>query len=440
MVNHTDECFKFLSRFQILWSKLFENKRCSNSNASNQFVLQSLSGKLEVKMVDKKTALTLLMDRPKEPIFKEKGEDGVIFQVPKGFISPRFSDVATVVESRFGDDASPRVTVKNGAKPDVTQFTKGLDRDAPFSLWVPKHSKIAGKLINLFMGQKTVDDLLSVAAYVRDRINPQLFNYALSVVMLHREDTKGIEIPSFAETFPDKFVDPKVVSRAREDLNVLPQGSRSPIVIPTNYTASDLDPEHKLWYFREDVGTNLHHWHWHLVYPFDADMQLVNKDRRGEIFYYMHEQLMARYNAERLSNNMGDVERFSNFRVPISHGYFPKLDTLVANRTWPARPDGSVPKSVIREVDEIRLDIADMERARENYLQAVRNGFAVTPNGQQVPLDEVTGIDILGNMMESSILSPNRSLYGNLHNEMHNLISYAHDPDHRHLESFGVIG
>lgn len=42
--------------------------------------------------------------------------------------------------------------------------------------------------------------------------------------------------------------------------------------------------------------------------------------------------------------------------------------------------------------------------------------------------------------MESSILSVNRDYYGDLHNMGHVFISYAHDPDHRNLESFGVIG
>lgn len=55
-------------------------------------------------------------------------------------------------------------------------------------------------------------------------------------------------------------------------------------------------------------------------------------------------------------------------------------------------------------------------------------------------MDERTGIDVLGNMMESSILSPNRQLYGDLHNMGHVFISYSHDPDHRNLESFGVMG
>lgn len=69
---------------------------------------------------------------------------------------------------------------------------------------------------------------------------------------------------------------------------------QTPIEIPRDYTASDIDPEHRVAYFREDLGINLHHWHWHLVYPFDADVNIVNKDRRGELFYYMHQQIIAR--------------------------------------------------------------------------------------------------------------------------------------------------
>lgn len=69
-----------------------------------------------------------------------------------------------------------------------------------------------------------------------------------------------------------------------------------PIIIPRDYTASDLDEEHRVAYFREDMGINIHHWHWHLVYPFEsANRSIVAKDRRGELFYYMHQQIVARY-------------------------------------------------------------------------------------------------------------------------------------------------
>jgi hypothetical protein len=66
--------------------------------------------------------------------------------------------------------------------------------------------------------------------YARDRINPYLFNYALSVAIMHRPDTKGMDIPLFIESFPDKFLDSRTFSKVREEVNIVPQGSRMPIV------------------------------------------------------------------------------------------------------------------------------------------------------------------------------------------------------------------
>jgi len=82
-----------------------------------------------------------------------------------------------------------------------------------------------------------------------------------------------------------------VFPRLREEASVVPQGKRTPIEIPLNYTASDKEDEQRLAYFREDIGVNMHHWHWHLVYPGEGTPEIVNKDRRGELFYYMHGQV-----------------------------------------------------------------------------------------------------------------------------------------------------
>lgn len=97
-------------------------------------------------------------------------------------------------------------------------------------------------------------------------------------------------------------------------------------------------------------------------------------------------------------------------------------------------------KDLNRELDQVRLDITDLERWRERFIEAVNQGSVVDGSGNRMPLDEQRGIDILGNMMEASILTPNSQLYGDLHNMGHVVISYSHDPDHRHLESFGVMG
>lgn len=146
-----------------------------------------------------------------------------------------------------------------------------------------------------FTDAKDVDELMALAVYIRDQVNPYLFTYGYSVALSHRSDTQEIELPALVEIFPLKFVGNKSMQRARKESTVVPVGLRRPIEIERDYTASDLDPEHRMAYFREDVGINAHHWHWHLVYPTGGpERSLYAKDRRGELFYYMHEQVMAR--------------------------------------------------------------------------------------------------------------------------------------------------
>lgn len=292
-----------------------------------------------------------------------------------------------------------------------------------------------------FSDAKNIDELQSIAVYARDRLNAFLFNYALSVTLLHRDDTRDLTIPLFVEVFPEKFLDGKVFSRIREEAYLIPSGLRKPIEIPRSYTASDEEIEHSLWYFREDIGVNLHHWHWHLVYPFEAFSPLiVAKHRRGELFYYMHQQVVARYNFERLSNRMDLVKPFKSLREPISEAYFPKMNSQVTNQAWPARVPNAHLSNLNRELDQIKTSITDLETWIDRFRTACENGYAVGPEEEKVDLDDVHGIDLLGNMMESSIASVNRQFYGDIHNMGHTFISYAHDPEHRHLESFGVMG
>ncbi|XP_015437253.1 PREDICTED: phenoloxidase 2-like [Dufourea novaeangliae] len=292
-----------------------------------------------------------------------------------------------------------------------------------------------------FIGMRTYEDFLSVAVYCRDRVNAQMFIYALSVAILHRPDTKDLPVPPLSEVFPDKYIDGAIFTRVREEANLVPSGSRIPIDIPRDYTASDLDEEHRVAYWREDIGINLHHWHWHLVYPFEGDIKIVNKDRRGELFYYMHQQILARrYNCERLSNRLGRVKRFINWREPIPEAYFPKLDSIVAGRTWPARPSGAILQDINRPADQLNFDIQDLERWRDRIYEAIHNGSVINAKGERIQLTERNGIDILGNIMEASILSPNQNIYGGLHNFGHIALSYCHDPDHRYLERFGIMG
>lgn len=72
-----------------------------------------------------------------------------------------------------------------------------------------------------------------------------MFNYALSVAILHRPDTKDLTVPLFVEVFPEKYVDSKVFSKIREEAFLVPEELRRPIEIPKNYTLSPEEIEHK---------------------------------------------------------------------------------------------------------------------------------------------------------------------------------------------------
>ena len=77
------------------------------------------------------------------------------------------------------------------------------------------------------------------------------------------------------------------------------------IVLDRTFTGRDNNEDTRLAYFREDVGINMHHWHWHLIYTADAPRTGPgSRNRKGELFYYMHHSMMARYWFSTISSNL----------------------------------------------------------------------------------------------------------------------------------------
>ncbi|EDS34231.1 phenoloxidase subunit 1 [Culex quinquefasciatus] len=362
-----------------------------------------------------------------------------VIDVPDDFLTDRYRPIGADLQSRFSNDAEQRIPVRSVSPPDLS-FADGIDRRGAFSLFILKHRDAAAALINLFMSQPDVQSLMSVATFCRDRLNPVLFQYGLAVAIQHRPDTKDVNIPSIVSLFPDQFVDPAVFPKLREEGSVVQQANRMVIDIKQNFTASDREEEQRMAYFREDIGVNMHHWHWHLVYPGDGPDSVVKKDRRGELFFYMHSQLIARYNMDRFCNQLASVKNFTNFRETIPEAYFPKMLRSSNNRSYPGRHRNIALQDVNRIDNGTIVQVNDLERWRDRILEAIDQGFVLDNSGNRIPLDEQKGIDVLGDVVEASKLSPNQRLYGSLHNMGHNLIAYIHDPDYRYLEDYGVMG
>ncbi|XP_055623361.1 uncharacterized protein LOC129766790 [Toxorhynchites rutilus septentrionalis] len=390
-------------------------------------------------MASNSTKFFGLLQRPYEPTFLPKSGGQVYFDLPANYLTDRYRPLGETLQNRFGSNVPTRIPLPNIPAPDIN-FAQTVSRRGGFSTFNREHMEVAGRLMELFLNQADTDTLCGVAAYCRDRLNGPLFQYALSVALQHRQDTTDVPIPSFLQLFPDRFVDPSIFPQMQEEGRIVAQGDRMAVDIPMNYTASEREPEQRLAYWREDIGVNLHHWHWHLVYPAAGPDSVVRKDRRGELFYYMHRQTMARYNIERYCNGLSKVLPLANLRDPIPEAYYPKIIRSSNNRSYPGRARNQLLSDLNRVEDRVMVTIADMELWTSRIFEAIDAGFAISTNGQRVQLENRIGIDIVGNMVENTTLSPNVNYYGRLHNEGHNMLGYIHDPDNSFLEGFGVVG
>uniref|UniRef100_A0A1E1WWC5 Putative hemocyanin subunit n=1 Tax=Tityus obscurus TaxID=1221240 RepID=A0A1E1WWC5_TITOB len=306
-----------------------------------------------------------------------------------------------------------------------------LKRGSLFSCFHAKDLDEATKLYEILYHAKDFDDFFLLAKQAHSFVNEGLFVYAVSVALLHRDDCKGVTVPPIQEVFPDRFVPAETVNLAIKEASNNPN---SDVVVEYEETGNILDPEYKLAYFREDIATNAHHWHWHIVYPATWKESEMNKtkDRKGELFYYMHQQMCARYDCERLSNGLNRMIPFHNFDEKLE-GYAPHLTSLISGLQYGSRPRGFS----LRDLKDV--DVQDMERWRERILDAIHLGHIHTSKDEEIALDEAHGADILGDIIESSAESRNPEFYGSLHNWGHVLMARIHDPDGRFNENPGVM-
>src|SRR5437588_2790836 len=151
----------------------------------------------------------------------------------------------------------------------------------------------ATELLNRFMaladsmpGKAGLDAVLEAANKATATDEPELVRYVLMLFITHHPEGNQLKIPPLEKRAP---------------VLVLP--SRPQVTaLRTAATTTEVPLEASLKWFREDPKANEHHEHWHFVYTFAA-----GKDRQGELFLYMHEQMIARYDAERLAVGLAPV-------------------------------------------------------------------------------------------------------------------------------------
>lgn len=67
--------------------------------------------------------------------------------------------------------------------------------------------------------------------------------------------------------------------------------------------------ENKMVYFTDDVSLNSYYFYMRMMFPFWMNTKDYNvpKTIRGDLYYFLHQQILARYMLERMSNGLGEM-------------------------------------------------------------------------------------------------------------------------------------
>ncbi|MEH1934433.1 MAG: tyrosinase family protein [Nostoc sp.] len=312
-----------------------------------------------------------------------------------------------------------------------------------FSAFVDQHVSQASELAQRFIVIADERGLPAAVDAIGEAFQTEsiagLVQYAVKLFLTHHPEARSkIKLKPLESRQPNLVRPSRTLEQKRE--NIAPTESATP---PVRSVGGAIPPEDQLEFWREDPLINEHHEHWHLVYPTTPfppvsgskpDGGYTLGDRHGELFAYMHEQMLARYDAERLAVDLPRVQPFDvnpltvqKFTDQIPQGYDPGQLQLWDGEQWyqfRARPAGAT-------LSDLTGDFASRPGAKIADQVGFGNGFftATTQNKYLLlnPPSPVT-IDNLGNTVEANRNSvdyygnpdpKNFNLYGNIHNDGH---------------------
>lgn len=296
----------------------------------------------------------------------------------------------------------------------VRHYNHGLiGNNELFSIYNPVHRDEVIALFHVFYYAKSWDSFYKSLIWARFNVNEGQFIYALTVALVHRQDMQGLELPAIYEINPHFFFNSDVIQRAQllkqqgfHDLKKV-EGVYN-VVIQSNYTGYQVhvNDEQRLAYFTEDIGLNAYYYYFHIDYPFwlGGDIVPLKKDRRGEFYLFVHQQLLARYYLERLSNDVGHIKDFT-WWTPLEAGYYPQLQTYQGYGFSP-RENNHV---IYRENNY--FDIDSLSTYESRLSNAIDSGYVLLPNGSHVNITSPEGIDVLGNLIHGNPDSVNPRYY-----------------------------
>ena len=278
-----------------------------------------------------------------------------------------------------------------------------LPRSDYFSLYNAEHLEQVKALFDVFYNAKNYETLAKVVAWARFNVNEKMFMYVFGVLIAHRQDVKTLIMPPPYEVCPYQFINAEVIKSAQRlkmqgFYGVEKVDGLKTVIIPMNYTGwyLHMNKDQKVTYFTEDVGLNALYYNFHLDYPhwMEGKPYGIDKDRRGELFLIIHQQLIARYYLERLSNDLGHIPAF-NWRQPYKAGYYPGL-MYVNGEQFKTRPNDY---NLYTEGNHKFVQEAE---DRERRIRDVVDQGYIFYGGKNISVSQPEDLNTLGNLLQGN--------------------------------------
>lgn len=245
--------------------------------------------------------------------------------------------------------------------------------------------------------EQALDEVLAAARELRPA-DPALVDFALGLFITHHPRARGLEVTPLEVRAPAAVL-PSIDAQEPGLLGAMP--GREP----------------ELAWFREDAKANEHHEHWHYVFWRNGRADRTLKDRHGEMFFYMHQQMLARYEAERRALGIDAVEELAPpYSEPIGEGYDPGPGFRANPGPWMGTSFAPRPAGArVQDAQYLSVMMATGQRLRDAVAAGeFRDGTAVDADTLGLAVENATGVRHGGAASTIPV-----DFYGNFHGYGH---------------------
>ncbi|XP_029035149.2 hexamerin-like isoform X2 [Osmia bicornis bicornis] len=284
-------------------------------------------------------------------------------------------------------------------------------------------------LFDLFYAAKDFETFYKTACFARIFMNDGMFTTAFTAAVKYRSDCQCVGLPMISEIYPNLFFESRAIQQAQ---NIkMTRGADTGIstyIIPANYSSKYMypyvDDEYKMDYYIEDADLNAYYYYFRMTSPFWLDTNR-RKEVRGECYFFIHKQLMARYNLERRSNAISRIASF-DWNKPIYPLYF---SNLMYSNGVPVPTRHKYASLPYHKYNYLK-DIFTLEN---RIMDAIDSGYLMDTDGRKIDIYTPGGLNMLANVIEGNGASCNSRYYGMYDALVRNVLGFSYEKPNQNI-------